>query len=68
MRDREKITEVLPVTSPNSWSVRYEVENVELGPYRRRCFLVQLGGYDESFYIAADLELHIRALTLARPW
>ena len=69
MKAREKVTEVRPVPDPDSWSVGCGNANImHPSVYYRRSFLVQLGGYDESFHIAADLDLHIRASAIARPW
>lgn len=66
-REKERI-EIHPVPDLDSWSVGCGRANI-LHPsvYYRRSFLLALGGYDESYSIAADLELHMRAVGAVRP-
>lgn len=68
MKAGEKTTEVRPIFEPDPWSAGCGTAKImHPSVFYRRDFLVQLGGYDESFLIAADLELHIRALATAQP-
>lgn len=59
---------VHPIPEPNSWLVGCGRANImHPSVYYRRSFLLELGGYNESYSIAADLELNMRALATARP-
>lgn len=64
----EQETLVNPVPHPNPWSVGCGRANM-MHPsiYYRRDFLLALGGFDESFTIAGDLELNMRAVARAVP-
>lgn len=64
----EDIVEVHPVRNPNPWLVGSGKANImHPSVYYRRTFLAELGKYDESFHIAADLELNMRAVAQASP-
>lgn len=64
----EDIVEVHPVRNPNPWLVGCGKANImHPSVYYRRTFLAELGKFDESFHIAADLELNMRALARASP-
>jgi glycosyltransferase involved in cell wall biosynthesis len=59
---------VHPVPNPQPWLVGVGKANImHPSVYYRRNFLHSLGGYNESYSIAADLELNMRALAAARP-
>ena len=59
---------VHPIPNPQPWLVGVGKANImHPSVYYRRNFLLELGGYDESYHIAADLELNMRALATARP-
>ena len=59
---------VHPVPNPQPWLVGCGRANImHPSVYYRRSFLLELAGYNESYNIAADLELNMRALATARP-
>jgi len=59
---------VHPIPNPQPWLVGCGRANImHPSVYYRRDFLLELGGYSESYSIAADLELNLRALATARP-
>lgn len=67
VRDQE-ISEIRPTPNPTAWLVGVGRANVmHPSVYYRRAFLEELGGYDESFRIAGDLELNIRAINTTSP-
>lgn len=64
---RDRIA-VHSMPNPGSWSVGCGRANImHPSVFYRRSFLRALGGYDESYSIAADLELNLRAVAKARP-
>jgi glycosyltransferase involved in cell wall biosynthesis len=59
---------VHPIPNPQPWLVGCGRANImHPSVYYRRIFLLAVGGYDETYTIAGDLELNLRALATVRP-
>lgn len=63
-----KVISITPVLKPSPWLIGCGRANV-LHPsvYYQRDFLLKLGGFEETFRIAGDLDLHIRVAKLVSP-
>ena len=60
--------DVFPVAAPNPLSVGCGFSKIiHASVYYRKSFLAELGGFNETFTIAGDLELNLRAVSLAAP-